>query len=93
MLNRLVGVAAETVLLQNGPMSADSTPPVFREPNPVEKLFNRAFGLLVRLGIGPGYCYLLQVRGRKSGRIYSTPVNLMEVAGKKILVAPRGRTQ
>jgi deazaflavin-dependent oxidoreductase (nitroreductase family) len=36
---------------------------------------------------------LLQVRGRKSGRIFSTPVNLMDVDGKRILVAPRGRTQ
>jgi len=74
-------------------MSAPSELPAFREPKPIEKIFNRAFGFLVGLGVGPGYCYLLQVRGRKSGRIYSTPVNLMEVAGKKILVAPRGRTQ
>ena len=37
--------------------------------------------------------YLLQVRGRKTGRIYSTPVNLLELQGKRFLVAPRGRTQ
>lgn len=65
----------------------------FRAPTGVEAFFNRAFGFLVGLGIGPGYVYLLQVRGRKTGRIYSTPVNLMEVGGKRILVAPRGRTQ
>jgi deazaflavin-dependent oxidoreductase (nitroreductase family) len=74
-------------------MSAAPELPAFREANPIEKLFNRAFGVLVGLGVGPAYFHLLQVRGRKSGRIYSTPVNLMEVAGKKILVAPRGRTQ
>lgn len=36
---------------------------------------------------------LLQVRGRKTGRIYSSPVNLLQVSGKLYLVAPRGRTQ
>jgi deazaflavin-dependent oxidoreductase (nitroreductase family) len=35
---------------------------------------------------------LLQVRGRKSGRVYSSPVNLLESGGKTYLVAPRGRT-
>jgi len=74
-------------------MIASTTPPVFLEPKPVEKIFNRAFGYLVGLGIGPGYMYLLQVRGRKSGRLYETPVNVMDVEGKRYLVAPRGRTQ
>lgn len=27
--------------------------PVFREPSPVERLFNRAFGVVVGLGLGP----------------------------------------
>jgi len=67
--------------------------PAFREPKPIEKLFNRFFGFLVGLGIGPQYNYLLQVRGRKSGRIFSSPVNLIEAGGRKYLVAPRGRTQ
>jgi deazaflavin-dependent oxidoreductase (nitroreductase family) len=67
--------------------------PAFREPSAVEKIFNRAFGFLVGLGIGARYNYLLQVRGRKSGRIYSTPIDLLEFRGKRFLVAPRGRTQ
>ena len=33
------------------------------------------------------------MRGRKSGRLYSTPVNLLETGGRKFLIAPRGRTQ
>jgi deazaflavin-dependent oxidoreductase (nitroreductase family) len=37
--------------------------------------------------------YLLQVRGRKSGKLYSTPINLLEWDGKRFPVAPRGRTQ
>jgi deazaflavin-dependent oxidoreductase (nitroreductase family) len=74
-------------------MSASATPPVFLEPKPLGKIFNKTFGYLVGLGIGPGYMYLLQVRGRKSGRLYETPVNVLDVEGKRYLVAPRGRTQ
>jgi deazaflavin-dependent oxidoreductase (nitroreductase family) len=65
----------------------------FRAPSAMEKAFNRTFGFLVGLGVGRSYHYLLEVRGRKSGKIYSTPVDLLEMDGKKFLVAPRGRTQ
>ena len=74
-------------------MAAAPPMPAFREPTPVEKLFNRAFGFLVGLGLGLGHNYLLQVRGRKTGRIYSMPVNVLDFRGKRFLVAPRGRTQ
>jgi hypothetical protein len=67
--------------------------PAFRPPSTVESILNRVFGFLVGLGLGPAYCYLLHVPGRKSGKIFSTPVNLFELRGKKFLVAPRGRTQ
>ena len=69
------------------------TTPEFRVPSTVERLFNRIFGFLVGLGLGFRYNYLLQVRGRKSGKLYSTPVNLLELRGQRFLVAPRGRTQ
>jgi len=65
----------------------------FRKPSAIEAIFNKVFGWIVGLGLGPSASYLLQVRGRKSGRLFSTPVNLLEVQGKKYLVAPRGRTQ
>jgi deazaflavin-dependent oxidoreductase (nitroreductase family) len=71
----------------------NSSVPVFREPTPVEKIFNRVFGFLVGIGFPFPHKYLLQVRGRKSGKVYSTPVNLLEWKGKRFLVAPRGRTQ
>jgi deazaflavin-dependent oxidoreductase (nitroreductase family) len=70
-----------------------SSLPTFREPTTIEKLFNRSFGFLVGLGLGPSHIYLLQVRGRKSGKLFSTPVDLLELQGKSYLVAPRGRTQ
>jgi deazaflavin-dependent oxidoreductase (nitroreductase family) len=71
----------------------NSTLPEFRAPTALERAFNRVFGFLVGLGIGFPHNYLLEVRGRKSGKIYSTPINLLEFGGKRFLVAPRGRTQ
>ncbi len=59
----------------------------------MERAFNRCFGFLVGLGLGMKHNYLLQVRGRKSGKLYSTPIDLLELDGKRFLVAPRGRTQ
>lgn len=67
--------------------------PEFRAPTAIERIFNRSFGFLVGLGLGFSHNYLLQVRGRKSGKLYSTPIDLLEREGKKFLVAPRGRTQ
>ncbi|MFI5059524.1 MAG: nitroreductase/quinone reductase family protein [Candidatus Acidiferrales bacterium] len=79
-------------------MPADANAPAFRELTRFEKLFNRAFGFFVGLGLGLRHNYLLEVRGRKSGRVYSTPINLLVVGlswsgGERYLVAPRGRTQ
>ena len=71
----------------------NSPHPRFRAPSAVERVFNRIFGLVVGMGWGFSYNYLLQVRGRKSGKIYSTPIDLLERNGKRFLVAPRGRTQ
>lgn len=65
----------------------------FDRPSAIERLFNKLFGLLVGWGLGLPHNYLLQVRGRKSGRLYSTPVNLLSRDGKRFLVAPRGYTQ
>ena len=71
----------------------NSRMPAFRAPSAGERIFNRIFGFLVGVGLGLPHNYLVQVRGRKSGRIYSTPIDLLELAGKRFLVAPRGRTQ
>jgi deazaflavin-dependent oxidoreductase (nitroreductase family) len=71
----------------------DSSLLEFRAPSAVGRLFNRIFGFAVGMGLGFSYNYLLQVRGRKSGKIYATPIDLLELDGKRFLVAPRGRAQ
>src|SRR6476659_5319658 len=50
----------------------------FRKPARIEQWFNWFFGALVGAGIGPSYAYQLQVTGRKTGRTYSTPVNIVD---------------
>ena len=64
----------------------------FERPGAVERLFNKAFGILVGLGLGLPHNFLLEVRGRRTGRRYSVPVNVLELDGRRFLVAPRGST-
>ena len=74
-------------------MTTTANPVKYQAPSTFEALFNRTFGFLAGLGLAPKFIYLLDVRGRKTGKVYRSPVNLMEIGGKQILVAPRGRTQ
>ncbi len=66
---------------------------VFRKPNLLERILNKAFGALVGLGLGLRHNYLVQVPGRRTGRVYSTPIDLLGFKGRRFLVAPRGCTQ
>jgi len=65
----------------------------FDAPSPIERLFSRMFGALVGLGLGFSHNHQLQVRGRRSGRLYSTPVDVLVHRGRRFLVAGRGETQ
>lgn len=51
---------------------------------------NALIRALLRAGLAPPHTYLLTVRGRKSGRLYFTPVTLVEEAGQRWIVAPDG---
>jgi deazaflavin-dependent oxidoreductase (nitroreductase family) len=66
---------------------------MYKKPSPFEAAFNKSFGFLIALGFGLPHNYLVQVKGRKSGKTYSNPIDLLEYKGKRYLVAPRGRTQ
>ena len=65
----------------------------FEQPGHVAATINRVFGWLTALGLGPSYSYLLEVEGRKSGKKYSTPVNVLVYGAKSYLVGTRGHTQ
>ena len=54
------------------------------------RLINSIFRLMTRVGVGASYRYILTVPGRKTGRLYSTPVDVIEVSGDRWLVAGYG---
>lgn len=54
------------------------------------RVLNLLVRALLRVGLGPQHTYLLTVRGRRSGRLYSTPVTLVEQGDRRWLVAPYG---
>jgi len=64
----------------------------FVRPSLTERIFNRLFAIAIGFGVGLGHNYVVEVRGRKSGRIFSTPIDLLEAGGRRYLVAPRGDT-
>jgi deazaflavin-dependent oxidoreductase (nitroreductase family) len=65
----------------------------FKPPTALDGAINKIVGFFVGLGLALPHNYLLQVTGRKSGRIYSVPVDVVSQGGKQYLVAPRGYTQ
>jgi deazaflavin-dependent oxidoreductase (nitroreductase family) len=67
-------------------------PENFQKESALDRFFNRLMGRMLRLGFAPGYMRLLEVRGRKSGKLFTTPVNMLDFNGRRILVAARGET-
>jgi deazaflavin-dependent oxidoreductase (nitroreductase family) len=57
---------------------------------PGTRFINKVFALMTRAGMGASYRYILTVRGRKTGRMYSTPVDVVDVAGHQWLVSAYG---
>jgi hypothetical protein len=56
-------------------------------------VFNRAVKGLTRLGLSVWGSRVLEHRGRTTGELHHTPVNLLTIEGTEYLVAPRGETQ
>jgi hypothetical protein len=61
-------------------------------PNAVDRIFGRALVFLVRIGLIRGHFYVLEVRGRKSGRTISLPVDPLDLDGQRYLVCARGNS-
>lgn len=56
-------------------------------------VFNRLVRGLARLGVSVRGSRVLEHRGRTTGDLHHTPVNVLSVGGNEYLVAPRGETQ
>ena len=57
------------------------------------RMFNPVVVHLTRRGVSVWGSRLLEVPGRRSGEIRSTPVNVVTLGDRRYLVAPRGTTQ
>ena len=57
------------------------------------KLEKRLWPVFVRFDLAPKDIIMLSVRGRKTGRMHSTPVSPLEWDGQRWLVAPFGEVQ
>lgn len=64
----------------------------FRKPAALERAFSRVLAALVRIGLVRGHFFVLEVRGRKTGRIFSLPVDPIEIEERRYLVCARGNS-
>ena len=60
---------------------------------PARRILNLLVTAWVRLGLPPQKYHRLTVRGRKSGRLYSTPIAVMKANGERWLVSPYGERE
>jgi deazaflavin-dependent oxidoreductase (nitroreductase family) len=65
----------------------------FQRPSAAELIFGRILMALVRIGLVRGHFFVLEVRGRKTGKMISLPVDPIEVGGRLYLVCARGNAQ
>jgi hypothetical protein len=66
--------------------------PNYLRPGAVEGIFGRVLVSLVWIGLIRGHFYVLEVRGRKSARTFTLPVDPIEFEGCRYLVCARGNS-
>ena len=64
----------------------------YLKPGTLDRIFGRALVFLIRIGLVRGHFYVLEVRGRNSGRTISLPVDPLDLAGQRYLVCARGNS-
>jgi hypothetical protein len=74
------------------PGGRPANPPSYLRPGLIEHSFGRILVTLIRIGLVRGHFYVLEVRGRKSGRTISLPVDPIEFDGRRYLVCARGNS-
>ena len=86
----------DTTTPQEAPMEITPTPasPHYQRPDWFTRnVFNQLVKGFTRLGISVRGSRVLEHRGRTSGKLHHTPVNLLTYEDSRYLVAPRGDTQ
>jgi deazaflavin-dependent oxidoreductase (nitroreductase family) len=72
---------------------AEQASAYFIPPSFIARIVNRLYGWITTIGFGLPNSYILQISGRKTGKVRSVPVNVLSYNGKLFLVATRGHTQ
>ena len=62
----------------------------YLRPGVLDRILGRTLVFLVSVGLVRGHFYVLEVRGRKSGRTISLPVDPLDLDGQRYLVCARG---
>jgi hypothetical protein len=68
------------------------TAPSYFRPGAVDRIFGHTLAFLVWIGLIRGHFYILEVRGRKTGKTISLPVDPLDLDGKRYLVCARGNS-
>jgi deazaflavin-dependent oxidoreductase (nitroreductase family) len=82
--------------MESGPPTEHPATAHFERKRPgwfTANVFNRLIAALTGSGVSVLGSRVLEVKGRSSGQLRRTPVNLLELDGEHYLVAPRGETQ
>ena len=75
-------------------MTTTTTAPRYLGPGRLQRhTVNPLVAGLTRLGLSVWGSRVLAVRGRRTGEWRTVPVNVLELDGRRYLVAPRGHTQ
>src|ERR1700722_10529462 len=81
---------------EEAPMDTPTSPANAHYKRPdwfTQHVFNPMVSGLTRLGVSVMGSRVLEHRGRTSGELHRTPVNLLTFEGQQYLVSPRGQTQ
>ena len=68
------------------------TAPSYFSPGVVDRIFGHTLAFLVWIGLTRGHFYVLEVRGRNTGKTISLPVDPLDLDGKRYLVCARGNS-
>jgi hypothetical protein len=64
----------------------------YAKPGAMERAFGRILVALLRVGVVRSHFYVLEVRGRNSGRTIALPVDPLDLDGRRYLVCARGQS-
>jgi deazaflavin-dependent oxidoreductase (nitroreductase family) len=66
--------------------------PSYLRPGPLDRIFGNTLAFLVWIGLIRSHFYVLEVRGRKTGKTISLPVDPLDLDGRRYLVCARGNS-